>query len=38
MRSHAIRICCEVRGGDGYVLSVKVINNSKWFTLTKIGD
>ena len=28
----------EVRGGDGYVLSVNVSNKSKRFTLTKLGD
>ena len=29
---------CEVGGGDGSVLSVKVSKKSKRFTLTKLGD
>ena len=37
-RSHAIEIFCEVGGGDGSILSVKVSKKSKRFTLTKIGD
>ena len=38
IRIHAIEICCEVGGGDGSVLSVKVSKKSKRFTLTKLGD
>ena len=37
-RSHTIKIFCEVGGGDGYVLSVKVSKNSKRLKLTKLGD
>ena len=37
-RSHTIKICCEVEGGDGSILSVKVSKKSKRFTLTKLGD
>ena len=37
-RSHVIKVCCEVGGGDGSVLSVKVSKKSKRFTLTKLGD
>ena len=36
--SHAIKNFCEVGGGDGSVLSVKVSKKSKRFTLTKLGD
>ena len=38
MCSHAIKIGCEVGGGDGSVLIVKVIKKSKRFILTKLGD
>ena len=37
-RSHAIKILCEVGGGDVSVLSIKVSNKSKRFTFTIIGD
>ena len=37
-RSHAIKIFCEVVGGDGYVLSVKVSEKSKRFIFAKLGD
>ena len=36
-RSHAIEILCEVGGGDVSVISIKVSNKSKRFTLTKLG-
>ena len=36
--SHAIEIFCEVRGGDGSVLSVKLSKKSKRLILTKLGD
>ena len=36
--SHAIKIGCEVRGSDVFVLSVYVIKKSKRITLTKLGD
>ena len=38
MHSHAIEIFCEVGGGGGSVLSLKVSKKSKRFTLTKLGD
>ena len=38
MRSHVIIIYCEVGGGDRSILSVKASNNSKRFTLKKLGD
>ena len=38
MRSHAIEIFCEVGGGDGSILSVRVSKKSKRSALTKIGD
>ena len=37
MCSHAIKIGCEVRGGDGSVFSIYVSEKSKRFTLTKLG-
>ena len=37
-RSHAIKIFCEVGGGDGSVIGVKVSKKGKRFTLTKLGD
>ena len=36
--SHAIEIFCEVGGGDGSVISVKVGKKIKRFTLMKLGD
>ena len=36
--SHVLGIGCEVGGGDGYVLIIQVSNNSKSFTLAKLGD
>ena len=38
MCSHAFKIVCEVGGGDGSVISVKVSKNSKRLTLKKLGD
>ena len=38
MRSYTIEIFCEVGGGDGSILSVKVSNKIKRFTLKKLGD
>ena len=38
MCSHAIKIGCEVRGGNGSVLSVEVSKKVKQSTLTKLGD
>ena len=36
--SHAIKIGCEVGGGDGSVLSVYETKKSNWPTLEKLGD
>ena len=36
--NHAIEICCEVGGGDGSILSVKVSTKSKRVTLIKVVD
>ena len=33
-----IKSFCEVGGGDGSILSVKVIKKSKRFTFMKLGD
>ena len=35
---HAIKIGCEIGGGDGSILSVYTRKTSKRFTLTKLGD
>ena len=37
-RSHAIKIFCEVGGGDNFVLILKVIKKSNSSILTKLGD
>ena len=37
-RSHATEICCEVGGGDGYVLGVNVSKKINQFKWTKLGD
>ena len=38
MHSHTIEICCEVRGGDNFVIIVKASKKSNSSILTKLGD
>ena len=38
IRSYTIKICCEVGGGDGSILNVKVSKKIKRFILKKLGD